>query len=147
MGTHKFSIDDREFEVEVGTRRGTTVPVTVNGKSYTVELKSEASAMALRATPSTPPPATAAAAPAAAPAPAPAAVAEGAGVVRAPMAGLVLAVKVKVGDVVEEGTTLLLLEAMKMENAITAHVAGTVKSVTAQPQQTVNQGDPLVEIG
>ena len=62
------------------------------------------------------------------------------------MAGLVLSVKVKVGDQVNAGDELLVLEAMKMENAITAHRCGTVKRVAVDAQQVVNQDDVLVEI-
>ncbi len=153
MGTHKFAIDGEDFEVQVGSRRGTQVEVTVNGKSYEVELKSEAAAAGLR---SSPPPApggavavsapVAAPVPTAAPAAAAAAPTGGAGSVLAPMAGLVLSVKVQVGAQVAVGDELLVLEAMKMENAITAASAGSVKSIAVQPQQTVNQGDLLVEI-
>ena len=62
------------------------------------------------------------------------------------MAGLVLAIKTEVGAQVAVGDELIVLEAMKMENTIAAHTAGTVRSIKVQAQQTVNQGDLLVEV-
>lgn len=141
MATHKFAINDKEYEVEVGARKGGRVQVTVNGALYDVELKTAAVAAPARRA-SVPPPV--AAVPAAAPAPSAAGGADSA--VLAPMAGLVLSVKVKVGDQVNAGDELLVLEAMKMENAITAHRSGTVKRVAVDAQQVVNQDDVLVEI-
>ncbi len=140
MARHKFAIDDRDYEVEVGTRHGNRVQVTVNGKPYDVELKPTAPTPVTR--PSYPPPA-----PAAAPRANAAPPAGGVDAVCAPMAGLVLSIKCKVGDQVNAGDELLMLEAMKMENAITAHRAGTVKRVAVEPHQVVNQDDVLVELG
>ncbi len=64
--------------------------------------------------------------------------------VKAPMPGSVLEVKVKEGDVVEDGAILIILEAMKMENELTAAQAGTVSSVLVKKGDTVNSGDPLI---
>ncbi len=64
--------------------------------------------------------------------------------VKAPMPGSVLEVKVKEGDVVEDGAVLIVLEAMKMENELTAAQAGTVTSVLVKKGDTVNSGDPLI---
>ena len=115
--------------------------VTVNGKPFDVELKPTAVAVPIAArTKSVPPP------PAAAAAAAPAAGGGGDSAVLAPMAGLVLSVQVRVGNQVNAGDELLMLEAMKMENAITAHRAGTVKRVAVDAQQVVNQGDVLIEL-
>lgn len=92
--------------------------------------------------PAAPAPAAAPAAPAAAP------VAVGDGTaVNSPMSGNILDVKVKVGDAVNAGDVLLVLEAMKMENEITAPCAGTVKSLAAVKGNTVTTGDILAVIG
>ncbi len=65
--------------------------------------------------------------------------------VKAPMPGLVLAVHVAEGDVVEAGQRLAVLEAMKMENEIKAPQAGTVARVAVAPGAAVAKGAVLVE--
>lgn len=67
-------------------------------------------------------------------------------IVKAPMAGGITNVNVNVGSVVKIGDTLLLLEAMKMENEITAHVDGIVAEVRAQKGESVSADDILVVI-
>ncbi len=64
--------------------------------------------------------------------------------VKAPMPGSILEVKVSIGDEVSEGDVLLVLEAMKMENELTASQAGTVSEVLVKKGDTVNSGDSLV---
>jgi len=64
----------------------------------------------------------------------------------APMPGKVVAVAVAVGDTVEPGDPLVVLEAMKMENEFKAAVAGTVREVRVQSGQPVNAGDLLIVI-
>jgi biotin carboxyl carrier protein len=66
--------------------------------------------------------------------------------VRAPMPGLVLNVVKAVGEKVERGETVAILEAMKMENDLSTPHEGTVKEVLVNKGQTVNQGDVLVVI-
>jgi biotin carboxyl carrier protein len=68
----------------------------------------------------------------------------GEGVVKAPMPGTVMAVKVTVGQAVKRGDVLLTLEAMKMENEIACPRDGRVKDLPARPGASVNTGDPLV---
>ncbi|MBX7534686.1 acetyl-CoA carboxylase biotin carboxyl carrier protein [Qipengyuania sp. GH1] len=107
------------------------------------------------------PAAVAAAAPAAAPA-APAApagdaaapAADTAGAIKSPMVGTVYLAPepgasdfVKVGDSVKEGQTLLIVEAMKVMNPITAEKAGTVKSILVENAQPVEFDQPLVVVG
>jgi len=67
-------------------------------------------------------------------------------VVVAPMPGAVLAVRVSEGDQVEPGQVLVVLEAMKMENAISAPGSGVVRRVRAAAGDQVRRGDPLVEL-
>ena len=96
-----------------------------------------------------------AAAPAAAPAPAASeAPADHAGALKSPMVGTVyLAAEpgapnfIKVGDSVSEGDTLLIVEAMKVMNPITADKAGTIKSILVENAQPVEFDQPLVVIG
>ena len=71
--------------------------------------------------------------------------ARNAGRIEAPMPGLILSVQVKAGDPVKEGDTLLILEAMKMENAILAPADGVVATVSVQEGQAVEKKSLLVE--
>ncbi len=64
--------------------------------------------------------------------------------VNAPMPGSILEVKVSIGDSVAVGDVLIVLEAMKMENELTASQAGTVGQVLVKKGDTVNSGDPLI---
>jgi len=64
--------------------------------------------------------------------------------IKAPMPGSVIEVKVKEGDAVKDGDVLLILEAMKMENELTASQAGTVAQILVKKGDTVNSGDPLI---
>ncbi len=68
------------------------------------------------------------------------------GVVTASMPGRVVSLKVEVGDSVEEGDALCVLEAMKMENEIAAPMAGVVQEVMVSEGAGVNRGDALVLI-
>ena len=132
-----------------------TFNITVNGNTYVVDVE-EVGAAAPVARPAAPVVTAPVAAPAAAPAPAPAAAAKpaapaapvaGGEAVKAPMPGTILDVKVKVGDAVEPGTVVCVLEAMKMENEIPAPKAGKVLQVVTSKGATVNAGDALVVIG
>ncbi len=68
----------------------------------------------------------------------------GEAIVRAPMPGLVLGIPFEPGAQVERGQTVVILEAMKMENDLASPIAGTIKEVKVTKGQTVNQGDALV---
>ena len=67
--------------------------------------------------------------------------------VSAPMPGLVLRVPVSVGDSVEEGDEVMVLEAMKMETPVSATVGGTVTAILVNQGDQVKAGQSLVEIG
>jgi pyruvate carboxylase subunit B len=64
----------------------------------------------------------------------------------APLPGRIVKVAVKPGDRVEKGATLLVIEAMKMENEFRAGASGTIAEVRVEPGQAVNGGDVLVVI-
>ena len=70
----------------------------------------------------------------------------GNGTISAPMQGTIVKVLVSVGDTVEAGQAVLVLEAMKMENHINAEASGTVREVRVQEGDTVGTGDVLVVI-
>jgi biotin carboxyl carrier protein len=67
--------------------------------------------------------------------------------VKAPLPGLILNIKVNVGDSVNAGDVVLIMEAMKMENEIRAHAAGSITQILCENGQSVNEGDPLIDIG
>lgn len=117
--------------------------ITVNGTSYDVVVE-EADASGITAPAPKAAPAPAASAPKAA-APAPAVVTGGTNV-EAPMPGVILDVKVNVGDTVSEGQALFVLEAMKMENDVNAPCAGTVASINVSKQANVETGTVLAVI-
>ena len=62
-------------------------------------------------------------------------------IVEVPITGKIISVEVKVGDVVQEGDVICLIESMKMENPILAPVAGTVSKIELSPGQVVTTGD------
>ena len=64
----------------------------------------------------------------------------------APMPGMIVRVAVQVGDTVQSGQGLVVMEAMKMENELRATAAGTVKAVLAQPGTAVEKGAILLEL-
>lgn len=67
-------------------------------------------------------------------------------VIKAPMPGKILDVFVTEGQTVGNGESLLVLEAMKMQNTIATHMKGTVTKVTVVPGKTVGKDDVLIEI-
>ena len=127
--------------------------VTLNGRTYEVEVESGQAMLLSEYEAVAPAPAAPAAAPApaapVAPVAAPAAPAvTGAGeAVNAPMPGTILKVNVAAGDKVKSGTVLCVLEAMKMENEILAPKDGTVTQVVVSKGSSVDTGAPLVVIG
>ena len=67
--------------------------------------------------------------------------------VEAHITGTVWKIEVEVGDRVEEGDTVVILESMKMEMPLEAEAAGTVKEVLCREGQAVSEGDVLLVIG
>ncbi|MGZ8753216.1 MAG: biotin/lipoyl-containing protein, partial [Acidimicrobiia bacterium] len=118
-----------------------TVPVEVDGKRFSVKLWLPDAPAAAR---------TAAGATGKAGRPKPAGVGSGAGAgggtVSAPMQGTIVKVLVAVGDTVEVGESMLVLEAMKMENHLSAEMAGTVAEVRVSAGDTVGTGDVLLVV-
>jgi len=107
--------------------------VTVNGQAYVVEVAEGGDVSQVQAAPAAP---TASAAPAGAGEPVP-----------APLAGNIFKVKVAVGQAVQEGDVLVVLEAMKMETEVRAARGGTVTGVTVKEGDAVKVGDTLLSIG
>jgi glutaconyl-CoA/methylmalonyl-CoA decarboxylase subunit gamma len=70
-----------------------------------------------------------------------------AGTIKSPLPGIIRSLEVKPGQQVKQGDKLLILEAMKMENNITAEMDGTVMTVFFNVGDSVMEGEPLIEIG
>lgn len=148
MKTYRFKINGNDYEVAINSVEGKNASVTVNGTAYQVELE-EAPAAPVQA----PVAAPAASAPSQSPAPAqasaPAAPAAAAGsgkAVTSPLPGVIIAVKVNVGDKVKAGQEVAVLEAMKMENSIEATQDGTVTAINVAKGDSVLEGAPIVTI-
>ena len=148
MKSYKFTINGKEYAVDVLGVEGRNASLTVNGVSYNVELSEDLG----QAAPSAPVQATPAAptTPAAPASPAPAAreaAPSGAGsAVCSPLPGVIISVDVKEGQAVRKGQKGAVLEAMKMENEIQAECDGTVTAVLVHQGDSVLEGAELVKI-
>lgn len=140
MKEYKYKINGNEYAVCINEVNETTANVTVNGEEFKVEWekpKEEKPVVKVQpaATKPAPQPAPAAAAPAA--------VAQGYAI-KTPLPGVIIDVKVNVGDMVKKGDTVVVLEAMKMENNINADREGKVVAIQAAKGDTVADGAVLV---
>ena len=66
--------------------------------------------------------------------------------IEAPMPGKIIDIMVEEGGEVKEGEPIIILEAMKMQNEITSHISGTVKSISVKKNESVMKDDVLIEI-
>ena len=149
MKEYKFKINGNEYNVAINSVEGNIADVTVNGKSYQVEMENAPAAAPVQAVPVTPAVTVSAPAPQAAPAAAPAPAAKpaaGGKAVTSPLPGVIIGVKVNVGDVVKPGQVVAVLEAMKMENDIEAEFGGTVTAVNVAKGDSVLEGAAIVTI-
>ncbi len=143
MKSYRFKINGNEYNVDINSVEGNMASVSVNGTAYQVELEN-APAAPVQAVPAAP--VAAAPAPAAPAAPKPAA--SGAGkAVTSPLPGVIIAVKVNVGDAVKAGQEVAVLEAMKMENSIEATHDGTVTAIHVAKGDSILEGAAVVTIG
>ena len=159
MKTYKYIVQGVDYEVEIAEVEGKIARVNVNGIPFEIEMQKPINAAkhpALAATkrtataaPAETPAAPAAAPVAAAPAkPAAQPAAAGAGnALKAPLPGTINAINVKVGDKVNVGDVVVVLEAMKMQNNIEAEYAGTVTSILVNQGDTVMEGAVMLTIG
>ena len=126
--------------------------ISVNGKAYDVQVEeiSGSAPAPVQTAPFAAPAAPVQAAPApvaAAPAPAPVSSgSDGNVLVKSPMPGTIIDVKVSVGDTVSVAQPLVILEAMKMENDIVAPSAGKVASIKVKKGDSVNSDDLLITL-
>ncbi len=144
MNTYKFKIYGHEFETRVVRRDEDEVVISVNGQEYKAYLEPTKRQMQVKAMPKVTRPAVTQAEglkKTAAPSEA-----KGAGVVKAPLPGLILKVTVKEGDSVKAGDTVCIMEAMKMQNTISAPMSGVVSKVSAAEGQSVLESAELLVI-
>lgn len=153
MKDYSLKINGQNYNVQIDdvNEDSTAARVIVNGTAYEVEIAGAKAAATSKPQVAPAPkeansamikPATAA------PSPRLNAVAPSSGyTVKCPLPGTVLSVKVAVGDTVSRGQTLVILEAMKMENNIDANKSGVVKSIVKRAGDSVMEGDVLITIG
>ncbi len=153
MKQYKYTINGAQFDVTIDSIVGSKAKVVVNGLPFEVEMQGSTLTEGDLPTMSTDAPAAAAApaaAPAAAEAPAAPAATSGPGAgapVKAPLPGVVTKILVNAGQAVKKGETVLVLEAMKMENNITAEADGTVTGICVSAGDSVMEGTTLLTIG
>ena len=151
MRTYSYNVNGAQYDVTIESIQGQVAKMNVNGVLFDVEI------LGAPLTEGDLPEAAAAVAPAAAaPAPTPTATAPapaakgaaGAGTpINAPLPGVVTKVLVAAGQAVKKGETVVVLEAMKMENNITAECDGSVTVVCVAAGDSVMEGTTLVTIG
>jgi len=158
---YKYKVNNVEYTVQIASIFGNKAQVFVNGTAYEVEMEGGAVAAPVTFTPAPAPVAASAPAPAeekqkedapVAPAsesdkPKAAANVPASGTpVKAPLPGIINDIKVAVGDQVKNGQVLLILEAMKMENEITAEQDGVVSGISVNKGDSVMEGTVLLTI-
>ena len=147
MNKYQYKVQGVDYDVEIENVEGNIAKVNVNGISFEVELKQPINAKPISRPHVKPAAAPAAAAPVAAPAQQAPAKAAGSGTkVPAPLPGTITEVKVKEGDTVKAGDTVVVLEAMKMTNSLEAEKDGKVTAICVKQGESVMGDSPLVVI-
>lgn len=141
MKEYRYKINGNLYKVTVGDIEDNNVRVEVNGTPYTVELEKQNKpkikpvVRTASTTPAAPPAAVSR----------PASVGSKSGI-KSPLPGVILEIKVKEGDTVKRGQTLLVLEAMKMENDIKADRDGKVTAIKVSKGESILEGTDLIII-
>ena len=143
MKEYKYKINGTVYNVTVGDIENNMAQVEVNGTPYKVEMEQTVAPVAV----STPRPSAAPRTVSGEKVIAKPTTTGGAGAIKAPLPGVVLDIKVNVGDAVNAGDTVVILEAIKMENNINADKSGVVKSISVNKGDSVLEGAELLIIG
>ncbi|MBP3826932.1 MAG: biotin/lipoyl-binding protein [Prevotella sp.] len=141
MKEYKYKINGTEYTVQIGDIVENIANVTVNGEDFQVEMENqpEPEKKKVVVNPAAAQQQEAADAPAAGPV-------NTENALKAPLPGVVVEVKVAVGDTVNAGDTVVVLEAMKMANNLDAEKSGKVTAVLVKAGDSVMEDTPLVVI-
>lgn len=140
-----ITVNNKRYEVIAEEVSG-KLELTIDGKRMDVEIEEQTQEHGKTAEPSQNS-SKQAISPQSPVAPSPQTAAVSLGQIQSPMAGVVLKIKTKEGDIVKRGDVLFILEAMKMENEIRANKDGRIIEIKATEGGRVNQGDILCAIG
>ena len=160
MAKYEYKVKGVDYVVEIQDIEGNIANVTVNGIPFEVEMKQPVKAGKQKVklseerrvkseefnSSSSATNASSATNESSAPTTKPAAAAASGKPVVAPLPGTINEIKVKVGDKVNAGDTVVVLEAMKMQNNIDAETSGTITSINVNKGDAVMEGDTLVTI-
>ena len=142
MKEYKYKINGNLYKVTIGDIEDNIAHVEVNGTPYNVEMEKQQKAApakpVVRPMPNAPTAPTT-------PVVKPAAPTSKSGV-KSPLPGVILDIKVNVGDTVKKGQTIIILEAMKMENNINADKDGKITAINVSKGDSVLEGNDLVTI-
>lgn len=153
MNKYQYKVQGVDYDVEIIDVEGNIAKVNVNGIPFEVEMKQPINpGINMHGKPkivAPVAPVSSNAAPAESkPAASKASAQAGSGTkITAPLPGTITDIKVNVGDTIKNGDTVIVLEAMKMQNNIEAECSGTVTSVMVNKGDTVMEGDVLITIG
>ena len=134
MKEFKYTIDGKEYKVQIDAVEGNIASVNVNGEAYKVEMEQEAEPEKKKVVLGQPAASDDAEA-------TPAANVNTANAVKAPLPGTITSIEVAVGQEVKAGDTVVVLEAMKMQNNIEAEKDGKVTAICVKPGQAVLEED------
>lgn len=144
MKEYKYKINGNLYKVTIGDIEENIAHVEVNGTSYNVEMEKAPKTSVkpvIRPVATTPAPA-----PSTTPVVKPASSPTGKSGVKSPLPGVILDIKVNVGDQVKKGQVIIILEAMKMENNINADKDGKITAISVSKGDSVLEGTDLVII-
>lgn len=142
MKEYKYKINGNLYQVTIGDIEDNVAHVEVNGTPYQVEMEKQPKAVVK---PVVRPAATAPTAPTT-PVVKPTTPSTGKSGVKSPLPGVILDIKVNVGEIVKKGQTIIILEAMKMENNINADKDGKITAINVSKGDSVLEGSDLVII-
>ncbi|MGN0225438.1 MAG: biotin/lipoyl-containing protein [Prevotella sp.] len=141
MKEYKYTIDGKEYKVEIGDIVDNVADVTVNGEAFKVEMELEAEPEKKKVVLGNPTAESSDDSSAT-----PTANVNTANAVKAPLPGVITSIEVQVGQQVNAGDTVVVLEAMKMANNIEAEKSGTVTAICVKQGENVMEDAPLVVI-